>query len=177
QEIVWFHTSTAASTWERFVTGVQRIPGFVIDDSRAFPDSTTAVPEVVLSKPGSGGRLHIRWYKLTSEAGSRQWGDAVATRAPPPLAVIGGGPTDRAVDLARALQDRTDWRGQQPLLLITTATANEVYLDDEPAAVGLRSPHNLMSLYPDRSFRFCFTNEQMAAAVVVFVCANPVRAP
>src|SRR5207244_7281810 len=48
-----------------------------------------------------------------------------------------------------------------PLLLITTATADEVDLDQ------VRS--ELMRIYAGRSFRFCFTNQQMARAVIDFV--------
>src|ERR1700736_381747 len=52
REIAWLHTSTSASNWERFVAGVQRVPGFDVDDSQAFLNQTTAIPEVVLSRPG-----------------------------------------------------------------------------------------------------------------------------
>src|SRR5262249_61229939 len=67
QEIAWFHTATNTSTWERFVAGVhyaaRQEPRLKVNDSRAFPDQTTAVPEVVLSLDGSDKRLLIRWYK------------------------------------------------------------------------------------------------------------------
>src|ERR1700730_16979332 len=52
QEIAWFNTTTGTATWERFVAGVHHAarqePRLRIDDSRAFLDQTTAVPEVVL---------------------------------------------------------------------------------------------------------------------------------
>jgi hypothetical protein len=176
QEIAWLHTSTSASTWERFVTGVLRVPGFEVDDSRAFLARTASVPEVVLSRPGLPGKLRIRWYKLTGDVTSRHWVDALAERDPPPLAVIGGGSTDRAVDLARALEERATWKGKRPLFLITTATANSVLLDEDetiPASERVNWARPLMSFYPGRSFRFCFTNEQMARAVLDFVWQTP----
>ncbi|MCU0706149.1 MAG: hypothetical protein MUF18_19470, partial [Fimbriiglobus sp.] len=103
-EVAWIHTTTNSSTWERFVTGVVRsaaeVPGLTVDDSRAFLESTTAVPELVLSRTGHDAKLHIRWYKLQSEVSTADWVRALATRDPPPLAVIGGGSTDRAIQLA-----------------------------------------------------------------------------
>src|SRR5437867_2489345 len=130
QEVAWIHAATSGPSWERFVAGVHRArrewPELQVDDSRAFLDQTTAVPEVVLGVSGSSGRLRIRWYKLTSETPSAQWVRRLARRKPPPLTFIGGGSSDRAVDLALALSEQKTWPGPAPLLLITTATANTV---------------------------------------------------
>ena len=46
----------------------------------------------------------------------------------------------------------------RPLLFITTATANNVV---DPDTGG---PESLIRVYPDRTFRGCFTNEAMARA-------------
>src|SRR6476469_8807976 len=77
QEVAWIHAATSGASWERFVAGVHRCrhdwPRLQVDDSRAFLDQTTAVPEVVLGVDGSPGRLHIRWYKLTSTTDERLW--------------------------------------------------------------------------------------------------------
>jgi hypothetical protein len=177
QEVAWIHAATSGPSWERFVAGVHRArrdwPELQVDDSRAFLDQTTAIPEVVLSVAGSSGRLHIRWYKLTSETPSARWVRALARRNPPPLAFIGGGSSDRAVDLALALAEQKAWAGAAPLLLITTATANTVVLDPDRSAPAEAGPTRLMDIYPARSFRFCFTNEQMAQAVVDFVWSQP----
>src|SRR5436309_8721036 len=184
QEVAWIHAATSGSQWERFVAGVRRArrgrPWLRVDDSRAFLDQTTAVPEVVVGVDGTEAKLHIRWYKLTSEADSGRWVERLARRDPPPLAFIGGGTSDRAVELARALAEQRDWRGPgypragRPLLLITTATANTIFLD--PSAQGVpvgAEPPRLMQVYPGRSFRFCFTNRQMAQAVVDFLWTQP----
>jgi hypothetical protein len=178
QEVAWIHAATSGSSWERFVAGVHRCrhdwPRLYVDDSRAFLDQTTAVPEVVLGVEGTPARLHVRWYKLTSTDNERQWVARLATRERPPLAFIGGGSSDRAVDLARALAAETSWNGPAPLLLITTATANGVLpdapADGGPPALG-QTP--LTDLYPSRTFRFCFTNRQMAQAVVDFLWSQP----
>lgn len=177
QEVAWIHAATSGSAWERFVAGVHRArhdwPRLVVDDGQAFLDQTTAVPEVVIGVEGTPGRLHIRWYKLTSTDNERQWVARLATRERPPLAFIGGGSSDRAVDLARALAGETGWHGPSPLLLITTATANGVVPEsgaDGSPALG-QTP--LTDLYPSRSFRFCFTNQQMARAVVDFLWSQP----
>jgi hypothetical protein len=179
QELAWFHTTTAATTWERFVSGAVRaqllVPGLRVDDSAAFADQTTAVPEVVISMAGRPGRLRVRWYKLTNEATVEKWAQALAERDPAPLAVIGGGTSDRAVDLARAMESQLTWRGDRPLLLITTATADEVPTEPEDADPGAALPpmRNLTEVYRGRSFRFCFTNRQMADAVLDYVWETP----
>lgn len=166
QEVAYIQAATNGASWERFVTGMQRIekvwPGLKIDPANAFPNQSAAVPEVVLSLPGSPARLWVRWYKLTSEANSEQWVAALTQRDPPPLALIGGGSSDRARDLAQALQEhRARWHGEPPLLLITTATADYV---------GVSVPmQSLMSIYEGLSYRFCFTNSQMAEAIWDFV--------
>src|SRR5262245_44681990 len=77
QEVAWIHAATSGSSWERFVAGVHRTrhdwPKLTVDDSRAFLDQTTAVPEVVIGVEGTSAKLHIRWYKLTSTDNERQW--------------------------------------------------------------------------------------------------------
>jgi hypothetical protein len=181
QEVAWIHTSTNVSNWERFVTGIHRIPKITVDDSGAFPEKTTVVPEVVLTLPDCPQKIRVRWYKLTSEISTSQIVGALAERDPPPLALVGGGSTDRALDLAKALSQRQDWRGSRPLLLLTTATANDVLLDDEPTAngsvAGFRKPRDLMKVYEGFTYRFCFTNQQMANAVVDFLWHQPELKP
>ncbi len=174
QEIVWIHTSTNSATWERFVTATHRVPGIQVDDSRAFLSSTTSIPEIILTVPGNPHRLLIRWYKLTAVTKNPQIIDALAKRQPAPLAIIGGGSTDRAVDLANTLASCKIWKGVAPLLLMTTATGVEIpggtnhILDPEKDNFSTPAPR-LMQIYPGRSFRFCFTNEQIARAVLDFV--------
>src|SRR5262245_3004888 len=77
REGAWIHAATSGSAWERFVAGVHRArrewPRLTVDDSRAFQDQTTAVPEVVLGVEGSSARIHVRWYKLTSATDSAYW--------------------------------------------------------------------------------------------------------
>jgi hypothetical protein len=172
QEVAWIHAATSGTSWERFVAGVHKArhdwPRLTVDDGRAFLDQTTAVPEVVVGLDGIPGRLHIRWYKLTSDAKSNYWVRRLMGRESPPLCFIGGGTSDRAEELARALAEvGTTWHGPAPLLLITTATANTVGgesgTDQTP----------LTDVYPGRSFRFCFSNEQMARAVVDFLWSRP----
>ena len=168
QEIAWFHTATNTSTWERFVAGVHHFAdgsaSWTVDDSRAFLDQTTAAPEVIVGRRGVTSRLRIRWYKQSSQMKVEDWVRVLAERERPPLAIMGGGSSDRALEVARALQAQTNWHGPQPVLLITTATANSVTMPGEGYPI-----HNLMSVYPGRSFRFCFTNRQMADALSDFL--------
>jgi hypothetical protein len=175
-EIAWINTTTNPQTWERLVASVVQVrrqyPAVKVDDSRAFLDQTAAVPEVVLTVPGRSDKLRIRWYKLSSEVNNRDWVKALAARSPPPLAFMGGGSSDRAIELAEALNEQVDWKGgARPLLFITTATANTVVDPDTGR------PENLIQLYPGRTFRGCFTNEAMARAVADFVCQAPELRP
>lgn len=177
QEIAWFHTATNTSTWDRFVAGVHHAARqqtrLTVDDSRAFPDQSTAIPEVVLTLDGATKRLRIRWYKQTAQVRVSDWVAALAKRNPPPLAIVGGGSSDRALELALELKNQKDWLGPQPLLLVTTATANTVYVPNSEHDDRL----DLMNIYRDRSFRFCFTNRQMARAILQFVWQNPELRP
>lgn len=167
QEIAWISPATSSANWERFVAAVRRVAGerqLVVLETNAFPDQTAAVPEVGLERPGCKGRLWFRWYKMTSDLGSNEWVNELARRDPAPLAIIGGGTSDHARDLAVALADpKPQWHEEPPLLLLTTATADQVYLERENA------DRPLTQIYPGRTFRFCFTNRQMAEAVCDFI--------
>jgi hypothetical protein len=175
-EVAFLHVTTAGETWENFVFGLKRAEmpehggpgGLHVDDSGAFPDRTTAVPEVVISRDGFAGRILVRWYKVSNYAPTDAWVKALAARSPAPLAIVGGWSSDRARELAEAMRDQP-WPGQKPLLLLSTATADTVLRDDFTAVP-------LIGLY-DRSYRFCFTNRQMAEAVTDFVLTDPALRP
>lgn len=177
-EIAWLHIPTSGDTWENFVWGLKRAEiaapgapaGVYVDDSAAFPTSTTAVPELVLTRAGFAGRVRVRWYKVTNDAPVAAWVAALAARARPPLALVGGWSSDRARELADAL-NATPWPGERPALLLATATADTVYPDETNYAIDYQPP-KLIELY-DRSFRFCFTNRQMAEAVTDFALSDP----
>jgi hypothetical protein len=175
-EVAWLHIPTSGESWENFVWGMKRAEmtasgapsGLHVDDSGAFPNRTTAVPEVVISRDGFAGKVRVRWYKVTNYAPTGEWVKALAARNPAPLAIIGGWSSDRASELADAMA-AANWPGQKPLFLMTTATADTVFQDDY-------KPLQLIGLY-DRSYRFCFTNRQMANAVTDFVLTDPSLRP
>ncbi len=188
-EIVWLYTATNATSWERFVAAVRRTgkrlerdhPGLRADITAAFPKQTTAVPEVSLSWSGSGPRFVFRWYKLTGDWKTRDWIEALLKRDPPPLAIIGGSSSDSARELATYLNQFTAGmpEADRPLLLLTQATADRVTPFAEGDANTARAAKDdtseptsgvkLTQLYPGRTFRFCFTNRQMATAVSNFI--------
>jgi hypothetical protein len=179
-EVAWLHVPTAFETWDNFVRGVKRAEmagdgpaGLEVDESGAYPEKTTAVPEVVVRRKGFAGALRVRWYKVTDDAPAEAWAAALAARDPAPLAVLGGWSSDRAKTLADALRDAA-WPGPRPLLFLANATADKVDPDDDIATGGQGPP--LISVY-DRSFRFCFTNRQMAEAVTDFVLSDPTLRP
>jgi hypothetical protein len=178
EEIAWLHNPTSFEAWENFVWGVKRAEmasdqgpdRLEVDVSGAYPDRTTAVPEVVVRRRGYAGALRIRWYKVTDDAGQEAWVRALAARDRPPIAVLGGWSSDRAKELADAMRE-APWGGPKPLLFISQATADEVYRAADSYPAGYVPPE-LIKLY-DRSFRFCFTNKQMAEAVTDFVFTDP----
>ena len=174
QEVAWLHTSTSGETWENFVWGVKRAEmttaGLRVDDSAAFPAHTTAIPEVTIARDGFAGKLRVRWYKVTNYASTAAWVKGLAARDPVPVAVVGGWSSDRARELAETMA-AANWTGPKPLLLLATATADSV-----PGNEPDYRPRNLIALY-DRSFRFCFTNRQMAEAVTDFVFTDPALRP
>ena len=173
REVVWLNSSTSPGDWERFIVALRMaavdLPGMTIDDSAAYPSRTTDVPEVVATRAAVAGRVRIRWYKLTNDATTEAWVKALAVGPSPPLAVVGGGSTDRARDIAQALAGGGSWGGPPPALLVTFATAVDVLIDGEPKP--------LVGLYPGRTFRFCYTNAQMAAAVCDYALSDPALRP
>jgi hypothetical protein len=190
QEIVWLYAATQGESWERFVAGIRRLekdhPELeleVVQDTNVFPTQSTTVPELAVTLGKNPGRLWFRWYKLTNDLTTRDWVEALTRRQPPPLAIIGGGSSDRAHDLATALNDLRGRLAAPPLLAITTATADQVVVEkDEWTTITIggqefrerkRDKLDLMKVYPDRSFRFCFTNSQMARAVTDFIWSEP----
>lgn len=164
QEAAWLHPATNIATWERFVAGLRELPNITVDDSAAFPEDSMKLPVVGLRKPGATGTLWIRWYKLTGQRSIEQWVNELCQRQPPPLAIVGGGNSERARDIALQLhrQQIKDPHRKWPAFLITTATADKV----QNADLG---EVDLMNIYPHRSFRYCFTNKQMAEAICDFV--------
>ncbi|HEV8059498.1 MAG TPA: hypothetical protein VGP68_06480, partial [Gemmataceae bacterium] len=174
QEIAWLYPATNTAAWERFVYAVKDLAqskgdeedalSFVIGD-QAFPQQTAVTPQLDLSSPDLPGNLSIRWYKLTGDQDASYWTRLLLDRQPPPLAIVGGSTSSAGIELAQCLEEETGKRqlGERaPLLLLTTATA-----DDLPAS----HPNDpaLTSVYGGRTFRFCFTNGQMAHAVTDFL--------
>jgi hypothetical protein len=164
REIVFLYQATGGATWQRFVKAAEHLHGwrdFEVDSRNAFPPQTTAVSELIVSSPSAKGRLVFRWYKLTGTQRVGDWVDALLHRSPPPLAFIGGNTSDAAWELALELDRAAEQlpEQQRPLLLLTTATAQLVGDPSVP----------LTRIYAGRTFRFSFTNQQMAEAVTEFL--------
>ncbi|GBD35647.1 hypothetical protein HRbin36_00760 [bacterium HR36] len=171
QEIAWLMPATSLPSWDRFLEAVRWLAhdardGLVLASDPERAHGHRDIPELALQHRDSTERLWIRWYKLTGDYSAEDWLEAFRRRATWPLAIIGGNTSDRAVELVRLLHRWRDDR-HAPVLLLTTATADEMEL--EPGT-GLR---DLLDGYAGRSFRFCFTNRQMAEALVDFVAARP----
>jgi hypothetical protein len=171
QEIALIEPATSSDDWGRLVTSLQlleadwprinpNLPALRVSLDGAFPLLTAEVPEIVFSlADGSGPRLRLRWYKISGEHNAEAWVRKLRERGRPPLAVIGGGTSDRAVRLARRLQDYyPDPDEPSPVLLITTATAEKTKRNTP-----------LIEAYPKRSFRFSFTNRKMVTSLLTFI--------
>lgn len=176
QEVAFLNPATMASTWERVVAGLRHLqrtssPGtLLIDDSQAYPKSTAALPAVALRRKDQPGTLWLRWYKLTGQNSIPVWLEALTRRATPPLAVLGGGSSDRAKELAEGLAVLRKAGRATPVLLLTTATAE--YVAPIPD-----SPPPLMRIYDGQTFRFSFSNRQMARATLDFLWSQPLLKP
>lgn len=189
QEIAWISPATSSDGWERLVAALEllqkggateaaRPTGRVlrVDLANAFLPLTADVPEVALSYADAPAvKLWIRWYKLSGENPSRRWLEKLMRRGTPPLAVIGGETSGRALVQSRALQEvRSHWPGPAPLYFISTATAERYYPSDFQAGdIDYRTWPKLMDVYDRRTFRFCFTNTRIVEAVLDFVHQNP----
>jgi hypothetical protein len=186
REIVWLDPATNSAAWDRFVTGIKHsakrlaadFPGITADSEDAYPRHAFITPQVALALP-DGRRLVFRWYKLTSDWKTADWITALLRRDPPPLAIMGGSSSDAARELALELARLSAElpAPRRPLLLLTQATANRVPADPADSAhrpqaegdAGQLPGVGLCELYPGRTFRFCFSNRQMAATVTRFV--------
>jgi hypothetical protein len=181
-EIVWLYAATSATPWERFVTGAKQavkrlnersgIPSVEVDDAGAFPRETATTPQFAIKLNG-GKRLVFRWYKLTSNSPTSQWVEALMQRRPAPLAIIGGSSSDLAIDLAKSLREQTDKHPEisPPTMLLTAATAERSFSSNNMDAQFINEIH------AGRTFRFCFTNRQMAEAVTDFIWWRPELVP
>ncbi len=177
QEIALIEPATNTDDWERLVSAVQYLerswlglfpeqPPLVVSLERAFPRLTADVPEIGFSFAGRPEQqLLLRWYKISGEHNTPSWVDKLQRRARPPLAVLGGGSSGRAVRLAHYLETAraAGWHGAPPALLISTATA-----ESDPG----NAERKLIEIYAGRSFRFSFANPFMVEAVLRFVSQN-----
>jgi hypothetical protein len=178
QEIAYIEPATSAEDWERLVSAVNYLrrdwpllfpeqPPLRVSFEHAFPLLTADVPEIALWFGEDGNQmLLLRWYKISGEHDIASWVEALRRRAPPPLAVLGGGSSGRATRLAQNLAKARDlgWAGQAPAFLISFATAE----------VDARAPdHKLLYIYAAHSFRYAFANPLMVEAVLRFVRQHP----
>jgi hypothetical protein len=188
REVAWIAPATSGQDWDKFVIAVQLAADQMSNRSEdggrwtaevenAYLRGGVAVPEIVLRAPDAPAALRVRWYKQSSDTPAADWVRALARRDPPPLAVIGGSTSDRARDLATALAVTHGETGVGPILMLTTATADWIYPDDDTRGPdggdALQQPQRLMHVYTGRTFRICYTNRQIAEAVLDFVGREP----
>src|SRR5262249_8444022 len=141
----------------------------------AFLDETASIPQIALYFTGfEQAKLWIRWYKLSGEVQQRQWLGKLQKRGRLPLAIMGGDSSERGLTTAQGLKKvHEGTAGAGPLFLVTNATL--VRFDESNMANDLTDPKwpKFMDVYKGRTFRFCFTNDHIAHAVLDFVQDNP----
>lgn len=183
QEVAWLYPATAPASWNRFVMALARIDDQLAEtfpgiksriDARTFPVESTAIPEAALEWP-DGRRLVFRWYKLTTEQDVNHWVEALVTRSPAPLAILGGNTSDGAYRVLSGLARHAVRlaEAERPVLLLTTGTANRWVPYRSVAGEPEAEPVELFDLYPERTFRFCFSNGQIAQATCDFIWSQP----
>ena len=176
QEIALIEPATSIDEWGRIVSACKlikkawtttnpQLPDLLVDDDDAFPGRSADVPEIRFAFQSSPKQsLRLRWYKISGEHSAESWIEKLHARGRMPLAIIGGGTSDRALILGKTLQERFPEPNQpSPILLITTATAEKASADGPL----------LIAQYKERSFRFSFTNQSMVKALLRFVEQTP----
>jgi len=187
QEVAWIAPATSGDSWERLVAALKNLekdwptvhadlPRLRVSFQGAFLEQTASVPQIALSFEGTDkAKLWIRWYKLGGEGHRQQWLEKLKNRGRPPLAIMGGDTSDRAISMAKRLESmKSEWSGAPPLLLITSATAYRFYPGDNQSTALIQDEWpKLMGVYKDRSFRFCFNTKRIAETVMDFLEENP----
>ncbi len=176
QEIALIEPATSIDDWGRIVSASMlikkewsktnpQLPKLLVDDGDAFPSRSADVPEIRFAFESSPQQwLRLRWYKISAEHSVESWVEKLHARGRMPLAIIGGATSDRAVRLAKKLQETfPDPKLASPILLITTATAEKTSADGQL----------LITQYKERSFRYSFTNQRMVKALLRFVEQTP----
>jgi hypothetical protein len=171
QEIAFIEPATSIDDWGRIVTAIEqlqkdwprinpKLPLLTVSMKDAFPPLSADVPEIVFTLgERRGSKLRLRWYKISGEHDAESWVKKLHARGRQPLAIIGGGTSDRAIKLAARLRDTyPDPTVPSPILLMTTATAEETKT----------KRLSVINLYKDRTFRFSFTNRKMVDSLLQF---------
>lgn len=179
ETILWLAPPTSVVAWQRFVQALDDEASFVfgkvveLDLSRVAPADSGITPEVSLQVDGR--RIRWRW---AIQAGPL---NELLEREIDPngrvIAVIGGSTTEAALHLAGAMKTRCSRLpdAKRPILLLHTATADNVYLkngQDSPVEMqGLEEKNiqKLVQIYSGKTFRFGFDNGRMADLVTRYV--------
>jgi hypothetical protein len=172
QEIALIEPATSTDDWGRIVTALEQLekdwprinptlPPLTVSMQHSFPPLTVDVPEIAFSLGSAPGpKLRLRWYKISGEHDAASWVGKLHARGREPLAIIGGGTSDRAIKLAFVLRNTYGTSDpRSPVFLITTATAEETN----------KSKQSVIGIYKDRSFRFSFTNRKMVDSLLAFI--------
>ncbi|MFO0945106.1 MAG: hypothetical protein U1D30_04050 [Planctomycetota bacterium] len=141
-EVAVFFPQANAQTWTNFVAGVRLAAA---EKNLRVEENREAFECLVLQDPTP---LRFRWYPEVGSRGIQRRVSELCRRTAPPLAIVGANNSSLTFALAGEMS-RHGMKDQIPILLMTTATADE-----------------LIDILPDRSFRFGFNNTYQAQTVV-----------
>lgn len=141
-EVAIFFPSTSVSAWPDFVEAI-KLAAKERDLEVQCDEAGHACTVMTSPLP-----VRFQWYPAIGSYEIQQSVREACQKRQPPIAVVGANNTLMTEALGGAIRD-CDQEGQSPLLLMTTATADE-----------------LINLVPDRTFRFGFSNRYQAEAVV-----------
>jgi len=166
-EIAWLAPSNSSVTWQRFVEAVLFFShsncgqDISIDSRGAFPSNPRTIPAIKFTWKSRS--LIWSWYRTDDEY---EIVGKLITRFPQPIAIIGGASTESAIKLATAItKDGSPNVTDRPVMILTTATANHLRGNER----NFYGRENLMTLHKGLSFRFGFSNYQMATLILDFL--------
>lgn len=141
-EIAVFFPAANEQNWTNFVAGVR----LAAEEKNLRVEENRDAFECVVSLNPTP--LRFRWYPEVGSRGIQRRVSELCRRATPPLAIVGANNSSLTFALAGEMS-RHGNKDQIPILLMTTATADE-----------------LIDILPEHSFRFGFNNTYQARTVV-----------
>ena len=172
REIAWLAPPSSSLGWQRLVAAAQfgfskgTFPECSLEISNAFPSDPAKTPEFLIRWKSK--TLVWRWYRADEELAITE---KLLERNPPPIAMVGGTSTDNAKQLAERLAMAACSHSMgKPVLMLTTATADDISYTETPAPMRRK----LLKIHEGLTFRAGFSNNYMAHILINFLKSQSV---